>query len=201
MESNIKIENANPVSIFGINDVNIEKIRTYFPKLKIIARGSNIKIFGDKAEIERFQSKIKLIIDFINKHNSIKENDLDNILSQEDANIRKEIQQANNDVIAFATTGKPIKAKTPNQHKIVKEYENNDLLFAIGPAGTGKTYIAIALAVRALKNKQVKRIILSRPAVEAGEKLGFLPGDLKDKLDPYLQALYDALFDMISAKN
>lgn len=196
-EKNLKLENINPLDFFGINDVNIEKIRTYFPKIKVVARGNSIKIYGDDDELKKFEQKIDEIKQFHTRYNRLTATDIDNILKRTQ---NSEIPSNNEGAIVYSTNGRPIKARTPNQHKIVKEFEKNDLIFAVGPAGTGKTYIAIAMAVKALKNREVRRIILSRPAVEAGEKLGFLPGDLKEKLDPYLQALYDALFDMIPGR-
>lgn len=195
----IDITSINPVDFFGINDKKIERIKRYFPKLKVVARGNEIKILGEDNEIDDFEIRLNLLINFYTKFNKISEEDIDNILSNSIDDVIKSTNE-NIDVITYNTLGKSITAKTPNQKKLVEEYYKNDLLFAIGPAGTGKTYVAIALAVRAYKNKEVKRIILSRPAVEAGESLGFLPGDMKDKLDPYLQALYDALYDMIPAK-
>ena len=198
MEKNLKINISNPVALFGVNDVNIERIINYFPKLKIVARGHNIKILGNDAEILDFQEKIKLLIEFHNKYNKLTVSDIEDILNQ--TITETEIYNQSDNILLYSTNGKPIKSKTPSQQIVIQKYNESDLLFAIGPAGTGKTYIAIALAVRALKNKQVKRIILSRPAVEAGEKLGFLPGDIKEKLDPYMQALYDALYEMIPGK-
>jgi len=198
-EKFIELENINLVDFFGVNDSKIEQIKKYFPRLKIIARGNKIKVIGEELEIEIFEERFSFLITHFTKHNKLSENDINNLLSLNiDAlNLQHENES---DVIVYSTLGKPIKAKTPNQILMTKEYVSNDLIFAIGPAGTGKTYIAIALAVKALKNKEVKRIILSRPAVEAGENLGFLPGDMKDKLDPYLQALYDALYEMIPLK-
>ncbi len=199
-EKNIKLESINPIDFYGINNANIEKIRKSFPKIKVVARGSTLKIYGDDAEIERFHQKIKQITEFYNNYNRLSSNDIDNLLKQDLDKSNAEFLKKKGNAIVYSTSGKPIKAKTPNQRKIVEKFAKNDLVFAIGPAGTGKTYIAIAMAVKALKNREVRRIILSRPAVEAGEKLGFLPGDLKEKLDPYMQALYDALFDMIPSK-
>lgn len=193
-EKNIKIESINPIDIYGVNDENLELLRRFFPKLKIIARGDNIKIVGEENDIIHFEDKIKIIIAHFDKYGNINSNDLLHIMDEShgyDFNTRE------SDVIVFGKNGIPVKARTANQRKMVEAFEKNDLVFAIGPAGTGKTYTAVALAVRALKNKEVKRIILTRPAVEAGENLGFLPGDLKEKLDPYLQPLYDALRDMI----
>jgi len=198
-EKNITLESKNPTEILGINDANIEKIRSYFPKLKVVARGNSIKIFGDHSEIARFETKLQQITDFYNRYNRLSNTDIENILKQKGDELKTDFLTSKDSAIVYSTTGKPIKARTPNQRKLVKQFVDNDLVFAIGPAGTGKTFIAISLAVKMLKNREVRRIILSRPAVEAGEKLGFLPGDLKEKLDPYMQALYDALYDMIPA--
>ena len=181
---------------YGVNNANFEYIVKLFPKLKLIARDSNIKAIGNENDIIFFENKLNQIIDYYNKYNTIDIDIIDNIILNEN----KLLNYKDDDVIVFGNYGKLIKSRNNNQQKIVDYIKSNDLIFAIGPAGTGKTYIAIALAVRALKDKEVKRIILSRPAVEAGEQLGFLPGDFKDKLDPYLQPLYDALFDMIPAK-
>lgn len=198
---NEKVFNLEPevlTGIVGINEKNLEHIRNYFPNINIIARGNVFKILGDPTEIEDFEKKIILFSQFYDKYNRLEKNDIDTIMQSNEATLEDLFKDS--DVIVYSKTGKPIKAKTPNQRKMVEEFLKNDLLFAIGPAGTGKTYVAIALAVKALRDHQVQRIILSRPAVEAGEKLGFLPGDLKEKLDPYLQALYDALDDMLPPK-
>jgi len=198
-EKLIELSGIDLVDFFGINDKKIEKIKSYFPKIKVIARGNQIKVIGDEIEVENFEQRLNLLVQHYNKFNKLNDEDIENILVNSIDDI-VEKHNENTDVIGYNTLGKAIMAKTPNQKKMVQEYYKNDLVFAVGPAGTGKTYIAIALAVRALKNKEVKRIILSRPAVEAGENLGFLPGDMKDKLDPYLQALYDALYDMLPGK-
>lgn len=198
---NEKVLNLEPEilsGIVGINEKNLEHIRNYFPNINIIARGNVLKIIGEPNEIEDFEKKIILFSKFYDKYNRLENNDIDTIMQSNEATLEELFKDT--DVIVYSKTGRPIKARTPNQRKMVEEFLKNDLLFAIGPAGTGKTYIAIALAVKALRDHQVQRIILSRPAVEAGEKLGFLPGDLKDKLDPYLQALYDALDDMLPPK-
>jgi phosphate starvation-inducible protein PhoH and related proteins len=198
-EKVIYFDAVEPVDIYGANNINIKKMQQLFPKIKIIARGNEIKVLGEKSEISKFESKIQNFISHIEQYNQLTSEEIDKILfgSREP----KQVEKGNTeDTIIFGNNGKPIKAQTPNQKALVKNYEKNDLMFAVGPAGTGKTYTAIALAVRAFKNKEVKRIVLSRPAVEAGENLGFLPGDMKEKLDPYLQALYDALYDMIPAK-
>ena len=191
-ERTIILEQADPVIFFGINNANIQLIKTLFPKLKILARGNGIKAIGSAEEIALFDEKIKSLEDFCVQTNRMSEDDIIAIVKGES---RNPIKQDN--LIIFGINGKPIFARTPNQKKLVESFEKNDLLFGVGPAGSGKTYTAIALAVKAFKNKEVRKIILSRPAVEAGEKLGFLPGDMKDKIDPYLQPLYDALEDMI----
>lgn len=186
---------SNPVEIFGANNTNIEQLKRNFPKLKIIARGSALKVMGSLTELEKFDLVMHDIFQHYQKFNKITENDIERILETDNVS-----PQVNGDArILYGVHGQSIKARTPNQMVMVNEVENNDLLFAVGPAGTGKTYTAVALAVKSLKEKAVKRIILTRPAVEAGENLGFLPGDLKEKLDPYLQPLYDALRDMIPA--
>ena len=181
---------------YGVNNSNLEHLKKLFPKIKLIARDANIKAIGSEDDISIFEKKLIAIIDFYNNYNKINLDIIDDIV----LNDNKLINFNDKDVIIFGNHGKLIKSRNKNQQEIVDFIKKNDLIFAIGPAGTGKTYIAIALAVQALKNKEVKRIILSRPAVEAGEQLGFLPGDFKEKLDPYLQPLYDALFDMIPAK-
>lgn len=192
IERTIIIENVDPVIFYGVNNSNMHLIRSLFAKLRIAARGSVIKVLGEDAETAEFERKIKELARHAEKYNSLPE---DAILDIVKGQAPKELKR--DDVIIYGLNGKPIVGRTPNQQKLVEEYMHNDLTFAMGPAGTGKTYIAIALAVRALKNREVRKIILSRPAVEAGEKLGFLPGDMKDKIDPYLQPLYDALEDMI----
>ncbi len=198
-EKVIYFDAVEPVDIYGANNINIKKLQQLFPKLKVIARGNEIKVLGEKSEISKFESKIQKFISHVEKYNQLTSEEIDKILLGSHEPKQDEQGKPENAII-FGNNGKPIKAQTPNQKALVKNYEENDLMFAVGPAGTGKTYTAIALAVRAFKNKEVKRIVLSRPAVEAGENLGFLPGDMKEKLDPYLQALYDALYDMIPAK-
>lgn len=194
IERIVIIDQADPVSFYGVNNANMQLIRNLFPKLRMAARGSVIKVIGDDAETAEFEKKIKELEAFCAKYNKLTEEAiLDVIKGEKPRDIKRD------DVIIYGVNGKPISARTPNQQKLVETFLHNDLTFALGPAGTGKTYVAIALAVRALKNREVKKIILSRPAVEAGEKLGFLPGDMKDKIDPYLQPLYDALEDMIPA--
>ena len=194
IERIIIIDSVDPVIFYGVNNCNIQLIRNLFPKLRMAARGSVIKVIGDDAETTVFEEKMKKLEEYCAKYNKLTE---DVILDTIKGAPPKELKI--DSAIIYGVNGKPIAARTPNQQILVKTFSENDLPFALGPAGTGKTYVAIALAVRALKNKEVRKIILSRPAVEAGEKLGFLPGDMKDKIDPYLQPLYDALEDMIPA--
>ena len=194
IERIIIVDNVDPVVFYGVNNSNIQLIRNLFPKLRLAARGNVMKVIGDDSETSEFETKIKKLADYCAKYNQLPE---DVIIDTIKGAPPKELKM--DDVIIYGVNGKPISGRTPNQQKLVKTFQKNDLTFALGPAGTGKTYVAIALAVRALKNKEVRKIILSRPAVEAGEKLGFLPGDMKDKIDPYLQPLYDALEDMIPA--
>ncbi len=196
-EKILSVDSIEPVELYGVNDYKLEIIRKYFPKLKIVARGYSIKLIGEETEITRFEKKFELLIDYYHRYGVLTESSLEKLLGKHWESLLEERDENVNDVLVFGNSGLVIKAKTPNQRKMVESLLKNDMLFAIGPAGTGKTYTAVALAVRALKNKEVKRIILTRPAVEAGENLGFLPGDLKEKLDPYLQPLYDALYDMI----
>lgn len=194
IERIIIIDKVDPVTFYGVNNANIQLIRNLFPKLRIAARGTIIKVIGDDAETSVFEEKIKKLEDYCAKYNKLTSEVIIDTVRGESP---KEIEL--DDVIIYGVNGKPISGRTPNQQLLVNTFKKNDLTFALGPAGTGKTYVAIALAVRALKNREVRKIILSRPAVEAGEKLGFLPGDMKDKIDPYLQPLYDALEDMIPA--
>lgn len=194
IERIVIIDNVDPVSFYGVNNSNMQLIRNLFPKLRMAARGSVIKVIGDDKETAEFEKKIKELEEYCIKYNKLTE---DVILDIIKGDAPRELKM--DDVIIYGVNGKPITGRTPNQQLLVKTFHENDLTFALGPAGTGKTYVAIALAVRALKNREVRKIILSRPAVEAGEKLGFLPGDMKDKIDPYLQPLYDALEDMIPA--
>lgn len=193
IEQIIVLDNADAAVFFGINNGNLQLLKTLFPKLRIIARGNIIKVIGNAEEIPFFEEKMRELELFCVDHNMLTE---DNIIDIVKGKSPQAVKQDN--LIIFGMNGKPISARNDNQQKLVNAFLKNDLVFALGPAGSGKTYVAIALAVRALKNKEVKRIILSRPAVEAGEKLGFLPGDMKDKIDPYLQPLYDALEDMIT---
>ena len=194
IERIVIIESADPVSFYGVNNANMQLIRNLFPKLRMAARGSVIKVIGDEAETSEFEKKIKELEAYCASYNKLTE---DVILDIVKGDTPRESRA--DDVIIYGVNGKPISARTPTQQNLVRTFQKNDLTFALGPAGTGKTYVAIALAVKALKNREVKKIILSRPAVEAGEKLGFLPGDMKDKIDPYLQPLYDALEDMVPA--
>lgn len=196
-EKIIAVDSVEPVELYGVNDHKLNIIKKHFPKLRIVARGYSIKLIGDDIEIEHFLKRFDLLTDFYHKNGVLTEHTIERLLGQAGTNIIESMDDTSNDVIVFGNNGLVIKARTPNQKKMVESIDKNDMLFAIGPAGTGKTYTAVALAVRALKNKEVRRIILTRPAVEAGENLGFLPGDLKEKLDPYLQPLYDALYDMI----
>ena len=192
IERHVIIDNIDPVIFYGVNNCNIQLIRNLFPKLRMVARGSVIKVIGEEEETADFEKKIKELADYCCKYNKLTE---DVILDTIKGAPPKELKM--DEAIIYGVNGKPIQARTPNQQLLVKTFKQNDLTFALGPAGTGKTYLAVALAVRALKNHEIRKIILSRPAVEAGEKLGFLPGDMKDKIDPYLQPLYDALEDMI----
>ena len=192
IERIIILEDVDPVVFFGINNGNIHLLKTLFPKIRIVARGNVIKAVGEEEELTKFEDKIRELESFSIKTNVLKEEDILDIVkgkTPESVNLQN--------LIIYGLNGKPILARTENQQKLIKEFDTNDMVFAIGPAGSGKTYTAIALAVRALKNREVRKIILSRPAVEAGEKLGFLPGDMKEKIDPYLQPLYDALEDML----
>lgn len=195
IEKHIVIEDIDPVILYGVNNANIQMVKALYPKLRIVARGNVIHVMGDELEMCAFEENIEKLQKHILKFNSLSEEDILHILKGERTN-----KDGIEGVIVYSVTGKPITARSQNQQRLVKAYTENDMLFAVGPAGSGKTYTSIALAVRALKNKEVRKIILSRPAVEAGEKLGFLPGDMKEKIDPYLQPLYDALEDMIPAQ-
>ena len=211
-EKKIELFEIDPVEIFGVNDRLINRLANYYPKLKVVPRGNTITLKGSAKDIANFQSNIDALINKRLKKRNLNMDDIDQLFEDSDYGIGSsalntlEMTQdglkggfadEKSDIIVFGNDGKIVRARTKNQKKLVEEYYKNDLIFALGPAGTGKTYTAIALAVRALKNREVKKLILTRPAVEAGERLGFLPGDLKDKLDPYLQPLYDALLDMI----
>ncbi len=213
-EKKIELFEIDPVEIFGVNDKLLTRLANYYPKLKVVARGNTIALKGNNKDIDNFQSNIDALIAKRHKKRSLNMDDVDQLFEDSDYGIgvggttintlemtseglKGGFADEKSDIIVFGNDGKIVRARTKNQKKLVEEYYKNDLIFALGPAGTGKTYTAIALAVRALKNREVKKLILTRPAVEAGERLGFLPGDLKDKLDPYLQPLYDALMDMV----
>ena len=194
IERIVIVDKVDPICFYGVNNSNMQFIKNLFPKLRISARGSVIRVIGEERETAEFESKIKALADYAEKYNSLPEDAILDIIKGDGPK-----ERPSDGVIIYGVNGKPITGRTPNQKKLVQTFAENDLTFALGPAGTGKTYIAITMAVRALKNREARRIILSRPAVEAGEKLGFLPGDMKDKIDPYLQPLYDALEDMIPA--
>ncbi len=198
IQKEIIIEGAEPYDVLGVNNKNLKVLQHHFSKLKIISRGNNLFVNGEIREIERFENGLAALCKLSQKQGVLDINMMESVLGKIDvSDIAEELKPKDDDVILYGNGGKVIRAKTPNQKKMVELMSSNDILFAIGPAGTGKTYTAVALAVRALKNKEIKRIILARPAVEAGENLGFLPGDLKEKIDPYLRPLYDALDDMI----
>jgi len=199
-EKTFIIEHVNPIDFFGSNNVHLEQLQKFFSKLKIVGRGNMIKVSGEDKDINAFEEKFNLLMSKIESDSILTTSDVKQILDNEGANVLSANENGGSDVLVSGRNGLVIKARTANQKKMVEAIEKNDMLIAIGPAGTGKTYTAVALAVRALKNKEVRKIILTRPAVEAGENLGFLPGDLKDKLDPYMQPLYDALYDMIPAQ-
>lgn len=197
-EKIITLDSIEPVEIYGVNDVKLNVIKRHFPKLKLVARGYSLKVLGEPKEISRFEKKLDLLVDHYHKTGLLTDTVIERLLGQTGDNILESKDEVlNNDIILFGNNGLVVKAKTENQRRMVNAIVKQDMMFAVGPAGTGKTYTAVALAVKALKNKEVKRIILTRPAVEAGENLGFLPGDMKEKLDPYMQPLYDALNDMI----
>lgn len=199
IEHSFQLEGVDPTEFYGIRNSKIELIKSYCPKLLIVARGHTIKVKGEENEVSDFVRKFQLILEHFYHFNTLSEETIHQIMNDDLLTIDQSIL-SNSDILLFGNTGKPIRARTTNQKRLIEESKINDLVFAIGPAGTGKTYVAIALAVSALKNRQIKRIILSRPAVEAGENLGFLPGDLREKIDPYLQPLYDALLDMLPPK-
>ena len=192
IEKHILIEDIDPVLLYGVNNANMQMLKALYPKLRIVARGNVIHLMGDELEMCAFEENVEKLEKHILKYNSLTESEILQILKGEKTN-----REGVEGVIVYSVTGKPITARSQNQQRLVKAYQESDMIFTVGPAGSGKTYTSIALAVRALKNKEIRKIILSRPAVEAGEKLGFLPGDMKDKIDPYLQPLYDALEDMI----
>lgn len=193
-EKHIVLEDIDPVVFYGVGNNHLQMIKALFPKLRIVARDNVLRVIGDNEQMGHFEESIETMRRHVLKYNSISEEDILDI-----ANGRKTKDDAVKDVVVYSISGRPIKARSENQQKLIDAFESDDMIFAVGPAGTGKTYLSIALAVKAMKEKQAKKIILSRPAVEAGEKLGFLPGDMKDKIDPYLQPLYDALEDMIPA--
>lgn len=199
-ETIISLETVNPIEFFGVNNGKLDILKKKFPLLKILSRGTQLKLSGSPEQVENAKEKIELIVSYLQRNGHMSENYFEQILGGDDAEtVDNFIDKNPNDILVFGPNGKTVRARTVNQKRLVQVAEKNDVVFAIGPAGTGKTYTAVALAVRALKNKMVKKIILTRPAVEAGESLGFLPGDLKEKIDPYLRPLYDALDDMIPA--
>ena len=191
----IELTEVNPIAFLGVNGSTTKELKRYFPKVKIVARGNEIKVFGEEVLLDEFEKRIQMLIKHFNRYNKLDENSIERILTSNGDEV--ETSKDAGKVLVHGVGGKLIKAQSENQQKMVDAMQINDMLFAVGPAGTGKTYTAVALAVRALKEREVKRIILTRPAVESGENLGFLPGDLKEKLDPYMQPLYDALRDMI----
>lgn len=197
-EKKIILEDIAPIDLYGVNDTKLSLIKKRFPNLKIVARGEVIKVSGEPEEINQLEMVVNVLTAYFNRYGNLTENAIEQILGKSSGNRTTPENTEGDDVIVFGNNGLIIKARTANQRRIVESIKKNDMVFAIGPAGTGKTYTAVALAVRALKNKEIKKIVLTRPAVEAGENLGFLPGALKDKLDPYLQPLYDALDDMIA---
>lgn len=196
----IELTEISPREFFGLENANIDLLKKYFPKLKIVARGNKIKAYGDEDVLEEFDRRMTMLLEQYIKYNKIDENVIERVLLSRSKEDYETPTFNSKEVIVHGVSGKPVKAQTANQRKLVELMRSNDMVFAVGPAGTGKTYTGVALAVKALKDKEVKRIILTRPAVEAGENLGFLPGDLKEKLDPYMQPLYDALRDMIPAE-
>ena len=194
-EKIIEIKGINPVELFGVNNANLKHVKSFFPKLKVVARGNVLTIAGEEEVMDEFERKFELIIQHYHKYNAVTENNIDNLMMEDGSKMIS--LDDGSETIVHGNGGTKIKARPLNQKKLVQAIKSHDMVFAVGPAGTGKTYTAVAMAVRALKAKEVKRIVLTRPAVEAGENLGFLPGDLKEKLDPYLMPLYDALRDMI----
>ena len=195
----VELTEISPREFFGLQNANIDLLKKYYPKLKIVARGSKIKAYGDEEVLEEFDLRLNMLLEHYMKYNKLDENTIERVL-QSESKADYETSESSGEVLVHGVSGRLIKAQTANQRKLVELMRKNDMVFAIGPAGTGKTYTGVALAVKALKEKQVRRIILTRPAVEAGENLGFLPGDLKEKLDPYMQPLYDALRDMIPSE-
>ena len=200
-ETIINLDSVNPIEFFGVNNGKLDVLKKKFPLLKILSRGTQLKLSGAPEQIETAVEKVNLVLQYLERNGHLSEAYFEQILGGDDQEVTDHFIDKNpNDILVFGPNGKTVRARTPNQKKMVAAADKNDIVFAIGPAGTGKTYTAVALAVRALKNKVVKKIILTRPAVEAGENLGFLPGDLKEKIDPYLRPLYDALDDMIPAE-
>ena len=198
-EISIFLEDIDPVVFFGINNAQLDKMQSFFPKIKILARGSELKCMGEESEIMLFAEKFNGLIEYYKKYSRLEPDDIEKYFLDSE-HLKTASDGHFEDVIIFGTSGKPVRARTANQVQLVNDYKTNDLIIAEGPAGTGKTYTSIALAVKALREREVKKIVLARPAVEAGERLGFLPGDMKEKLDPYLQPLYDALHDMLPFK-
>ena len=194
-ETLISIEGLDPVVLLGNENVNLRALQDKFPKLRIVARGNDFIVKGDRVDLGRFEEVMRMVVWHVDRYNSLSIDDIERLVKSDEQSIMRDAGK--DDVLVHGPGGHRVMARTPNQHKLVESIKENDMVFAVGPAGTGKTYTAVAMAVRALKDKRVKKIILTRPAVEAGENLGFLPGDLKEKLDPYLQPLYDALTDML----
>lgn len=194
----IDLADANPREFFGVKNKNLSFLKQHYPKLKIVARGSVMKVYGDEEQLAEFDKRLEMLLNYFTKYNKMDENTMERLLTANETESYE--NKGTGDVLVHGNNGALIRPKTPNQRKLVALCKKNDMVFAIGPAGTGKTYIGVALAVQALKNREVKRIIITRPAVEAGENLGFLPGDLKEKLDPYMQPIYDALRDMVPAE-
>ena len=192
IEKHIVLEDIDPIMFYGVGNCHLQMVKSLFPKLRIMARGNVLRVLGDEEEIAKIEEDVETMRKHLLTHNTISEEDILDIVKG-----RKTASESSKGVIVYSMSGRPIKSKSENQQKLIDAYYENDMIFAVGPAGTGKTYLSIALAVKALKEKTAKKIILCRPAVEAGEKLGFLPGDIKDKIDPYLQPLYDALEDML----
>ena len=192
IEKHIVLEDIDPIMFYGVGNCHLQMVKSLFPKLRIMARGNVLRVLGDEEEVAKIEEDVESMRKHLLTHNTISEEDILDIVKG-----RKTASESSKGVIVYSMSGRPIKSKSENQQKLIDAYYENDMIFAVGPAGTGKTYLSIALAVKALKEKTAKKIILCRPAVEAGEKLGFLPGDIKDKIDPYLQPLYDALEDML----
>lgn len=197
-EKLLQLDNIEPIDLYGVKNTRFEILKRAFPKIRIVARDTEIKLLGDEEQIAAFENKFRQVVNFLDKFNRLSDDDLVQILNNDGHQVDNQAETP--DFILFGNNGRAIRSRSDNQQKMVDSIAENDMMFVLGPAGSGKTYTAIALAVRALRNKEVRRIVLSRPAVEAGERLGFLPGDVKEKIDPYLQPLYDALNDMIPAK-